>query len=245
MAQKCNSLLGFMGYKNCSILENGIEKNYGINGTIYWTQDLVTGTKTFYDVNNKTQIPITDPRIRTEFPMLDTELQMLMQNSRGASGFDNSVGAFDFSNRVGDSVYIPPAVGSRANQIEYARRGGKKYRSRKMRGGSGETGVMPHCAKVWSQQGQYPYALEPNMMGGKRRKMMGGKWKMMGGSTVVPMNPHGLAAHAGSVKMGGARRARSQGRSQMQQRSQKRSQRGGRSQRRSRQQRRTQRRQRR
>jgi len=132
--------------------------------------------------------------------------------------------------------------------------GGNKRRSRKMRGGSSETGVMPHCAKVWSQQGQYPYALEPNMMGGKKWKknmMMGGKWKMMGGSTVVPMHPHGLAAHAASVKMGGARRSRSQRqqrsqrRSQRRGRSQKRSQRGGRSQRRSRQQRRSQRRQRR
>jgi hypothetical protein len=223
MAQKCNSLLGFMGYKNCSILEDGIEKNYGINGIIYWTQQPGSMTKTFYDVNNKTQIPITDPRIITEFPMLASELKMLMQNSRGASG------------------YIPPGVGSGANYFPNSQSyGGKKRRSRKMRGGSGETGVMPHCAKVWSQQGQYPYALEPNMMGGKKWKknmMMGGKWKMMGGSTVVPMHPHGLAAHAASVKMGGARRSRSQRRG--------RSQRGGRSQRRSRQQRRSQRRQRR
>jgi hypothetical protein len=239
MAQKCNSLLGFMGYKNCSILENGIEKNYGINGTIYWTQDLVTGTKTFYDVTNKTQIPITDPRILTEFPMLATEVQTLVQNSRGASGFDN---------RVGASGYIPPGVGSGANYFPNSQSyGGKKRRSRKMRGGSGESGVMPHCAKVWSQQGQYPYALEPNMMGGKKWKkkmMMGGKWKMMmGGSVVEPMNSTGLASHAASVKMGGARRARSQGRSQR--RSQGRGRSQGRSQRRSRGQRRTQRRQRR
>jgi len=133
--------------------------------------------------------------------------------------------------------------------------GGKKRRSRKMRGGATESGVMPHCAKVWSQQGQYPYALEPNMMGGKwkkggamRRMMIGGKWKMMMGGDVKP-HSSAFGSSAGSVKMGGARRARSQGQQRSQGRSQRRGQaRGrsqGRSQRRSRGQRRTQRRQRR
>ena len=246
MAQQQCSSFTLSGPQNCYKLEEGIQKNYGTNGIIYWTQQPGSPMKTFYDVNTKMPVEINDPRILSEFPLLVTEIQqMSMQRSSTSPSFGSDYTVMENMGMgnmgMGNQSLVPygSTYGSKtfpSNTFPRTfSRGGKMSKKMKMKaqkGGADESGVMPHCAKVWDQQGKYPYALEPNMMGG----------------SVTP-NSSAFGSSAASVQSAGARRAVRRGRTRTQKRSRGqrrgRSQKQQRSQRRSRGQRNSQRRQRR